>query len=44
MARELSTKDYGSHVGGVDEKNQSSPGQDIEMQSVDIQRIEKIYR
>ena len=44
MARELSTKDYGPHVGGVDEKNQSPLGQDIEMQSVDIQRIEQVYR
>ena len=42
MAGKFSTKNYESHVGGVDDKNQLSP--DMEMQSVDIQRIEKVYR
>lgn len=44
MARKLSTEEYESHVGGMNEKNQSASGQDIEMQSADIQRIEKVYR
>lgn len=44
MARERSAEGYESPVGEVDEKDQSSPGQDIEMQSVDIQKIEKLYR